>query len=79
MNIAKVVQIDTAAFGVLLGKEEATVQSEFFKGLAAELISWASTFLVERQFLSVGEALTNKEKRALEVAFRCLWYKEEET
>jgi hypothetical protein len=70
------VNIDMEAFGAQFANMDDNDQALFFKGLARELICWKSEHLAQMQFHGVAKGLKEDEKRALDNALGCLWYKE---
>jgi len=69
------VSIDFKAFGAQFANMDSTEQALFFKGLARELICWKSEYNVQMQFNHVADELKEDEKRALDNALGCLWFK----
>jgi hypothetical protein len=70
------VNIDMEAFGAQFANMDDSDQALFFKGLARELICWKSEYNAQMQFHGVAKGLKEDEKRALDNALGCLWFKE---
>jgi hypothetical protein len=69
------VQIDMEAFGAQFANMDDNDQALFFKGLAAELKTWASVHQGEMQFCSVGRLLKDDEKEILSQVVEIAWEK----
>jgi hypothetical protein len=69
------VSIDLEAFGAQFANMDSEEQGLFFKGLARELMCWKSEYNAQMQFHYVADKLKEDEKKALDNALGCLWFK----
>jgi len=70
--------IDDEYLGRKLAAGDDKTQVAFFKGFAAELLTFRSGADIEFQFLQVTKKLTPREQELLRKALSILWYTGEE-
>lgn len=71
------VTIDMEALGAQFANMDDNEQAAFFKGLAAELQCWKSTYHAQLQFHGVARLLKQDQKELLAETVGMVWYKEE--